>query len=383
MPTPSETPPSAASPGETTQTRMRAPKPPPGTLIASPDALQPAIDVIAYGPNDMIEEDGVDLARVADLRGRFPNNWINVTGLGDTKLISALGETFGLHNLALEDVLNTDQRAKIEDYDDHLFIVARMVSRDTDLFTEQVSLFHGPDYVIMLQERPGDCFDPLRDRIRRGRPRLRSGATDYLVYSMLDCVIDDYFPLADELDDRLASLETEILEGAGDDTVRRIHAIKGEMRYIVRTLRPMRELIEHLVSQPPELFGEVTRPFLRDAHDHMHRVLDLLDAQHSHASDLMDLYLSLASHRMNEIMKVLTVIASIFIPLTFIAGIYGMNFDASASPWNMPELHSPYGYPAVITGMGFVAVGMALLFRRWGWIESLKFPGRGKRDGAQ
>jgi magnesium transporter len=289
--------------------------------------------------------------------------------LGDAKVISTIGNLFGLHQLALEDVVNVHQRAKVEDYPDHLFIVARMVERNECLLTEQVTMFLGQDYVITFQERPGkDCIEPVRERIRKGKGRLRTLAADSLAYALLDAIVDGFFPVLESYSDRLEAVEDIVVTQPNRSVVEGIHSIKSDLLIIRRALWPLREAINTLVRDHNSLIHDDTRIYLRDCYDHTVQLIDLVETYRELGADLRDLYLSSVSNRMNEIMKVLTIISTIFIPLTFIAGIYGMNFDTKVSPWNMPELEWYYGYPFSLALMLAVTVAMGIFFWRRGWI---------------
>jgi magnesium transporter len=342
----------------------------PGTLVADPDAVPSVIHAIAYGPDGIEEADLPDIGRVRDLLGEHAVVWIDVNGLADFEVLRDLGELFGLHRLALEDVVNVSQRAKIDRYDEELFVVARMPlqTHDGQHGTEQVSMFLGRNYVLTFQERPGDCFDPVRKRLRDGRGRMRSAGPDYLAYALLDAVVDSYFPVLQDCGDRLDALEDRMFLRPDPHTVGRIHAVRRDLLAVRRAIWPLRECISGLARDPDELVSDETRLYLRDCYDHAVQIIDLLESYRDLAGGLMDTYLSLVSQRMNEVMKVLTIYAAIFIPLTFVAGIWGMNFDRGVSGWNMPELGWALGYPGAIALMLLLAIGQLVWFRRRGWI---------------
>ncbi len=294
--------------------------------------------------------------------------WIDVVGLHDIDLLSRLGDEFGLHPLALEDVINTHQRPKLEDYGDHCFLILRLPHLGEQLSTEQISLFLGRGWVVTFQETAEDPFEPVRDRLRRGRPRIRGGGADYLAYALMDTLVDSFFPLLEQYGERIQALEDELLDEPEQGTLGRVHAVKKDLMEIRRATWPLREVINGFERQDIELVGEQTRLFMRDCYDHTVQVIDIVETYRDMAAALTDLYLSSVSNRMNEVMKVLTVIASIFIPLTFLAGIYGMNFNPDASPWNMPELNWRWGYPAFWVLLLAVGGGMVWLFRRKKWL---------------
>jgi magnesium transporter len=363
--------------------RHTLPGAPPGTLIPDPDAPFPVIRVLAYGPEAIAERAVESPQQVRDFLNAWPVIWVNVEGLGDAAIISQLGDIFGLHRLALEDVINVHQRAKVEQYGEHHFIVARMVMLRERLETEQVSLFLGRNFVLTFQEGlPGDCLEPVRDRLRKGQSRIREAKTDYLAYSLLDAVVDSYFPVLEEYGEQLETLERELLTRPATDTITRIHEIKRDLLTLRRVIWPQREALNVLLRNELPLITHETRVHLRDCYDHTVQLIDLVETYRELSADLTDVYLSSISNRTNEIMRVLTVIATIFLPLTFIAGIYGMNFDTGASSWNMPELNWYWGYPFSLAVMALVALTQLAFFWRRGWIGWPKFIQRGPTRGG-
>jgi magnesium transporter len=351
--------------------RIAARTPPgtaPGTLAADPEAPPPVIRVMAYDADEVLEETLETPRAIADYMDKWPVVWVNVDGVGDAETIRTVGELFGLHPLALEDVANSRQRPKFEEYDKHAFIVVRMPGlAEHTLSTEQVSMFLGANFVVTFQEWQGDCFDPVRKRIREST-RGRFVRADYLVYALLDAVVDSYFPVLEGLSERLDDLEEEIAAAPTVEVVGRIFATKHELHALRRAIWPTRDLLNALIRDPVALVSDSTKTYLRDCYDHAVRIVDLVETYRDLNSGLMEFYQSSVGHRMNEIMKVLTIMATIFIPLTFIAGIYGMNFSAERSPWNMPELNWYWGYPFALLLMALVTVGMVAFFRRKGWL---------------
>ncbi|UCC71882.1 MAG: magnesium/cobalt transporter CorA [Gemmatimonadota bacterium] len=346
-----------------------APGSEPGTVVAHPEALPPTMRVIACGPEELVERRIDDPRAIADYLDKWPLTWVNVEGLGDASVIRAIGELLGLHALALEDVANANQRPKLEEYPDNVFIIARMPQMHEGTFgTEQLALFLGRNFVVTFQERPGDCFEPVRKRLRE-TPRLRFLQPDYLAYALLDAIIDSYFPVLESVGERLDRIEEEIVRDLKRESVSRIFHTKHELLSLRRAIWPARDILNALVRDPIPLISDSTRTYLRDCYDHAVRIIDLLESYREINAGLMELYQSTVGHRMNEIMKVLTIIATIFIPLGFIAGLYGMNFDTESSPWNMPELGLYWGYPAALLLMGAVAFGMLYYFRRKRWIR--------------
>jgi magnesium transporter len=353
------------------QTRLtpvrRIPGASPGSLSVHPDWPRPKIRVLAYGPGDHVERGIDDPAELPALLERWPVTWIDVVGLGDAEVLEKLGSLFGLHRLALEDVVHTDQRAKVEEFESLLFVVGRMASWPDPATTEQVSLFCGSNFVLTFQEREGDCFERIRERVRSGKRKIRSSGSDYLVYALLDAIIDSYFPVVERLGEQLEALEDRVVDNPDQDTVAVIQEIKSTLVTLRRTALPHRDLIDELLRPESDLVEESTLVYLRDCRDHAAQIMDLVESYRETCLDLVTLYMSSVSNRMNEVMKVLTVIATLFIPLSFIAGLYGMNFNPERSPFNMPELDWFYGYPFVLGVMLVVAAAFLVYLRRKGW----------------
>ncbi len=335
----------------------------PGTLVPPENALPTEIQAMAYDGERLIEETVVTPEDARALADHWEHVWINVDGLASKDIIERFGKLFGLHALALEDVLNPYQRPKAEEYDSVSFIVTHMVRIENGrLVIEQLNMFLGRNFILTFQDKPGDCFGPIRDRIRKGAGRLiRTGGADYLAYALLDAVVDSYFPVLEQYGEWIDRLEDEVIGQANRKTIERIHHIRRKLSRMRHAVWPMREAINHFARLP--CVTESTRLYVRDCHDHLIQILDLLEADGERASSLVEVYLSSVSNRLNEVMKVLTIITTIFIPLSFIAGIYGMNFD------HMPELHWRYGYPAVLALMAAIAIALVIYFHRRGWIE--------------
>jgi magnesium transporter len=345
----------------------------PGMLIPSPDAVGTVIDVVGYGPSEIVEKKNVTVQEVAQLRDKYHCLWIDVHGLRDVSVIEQLGTEFALHPLALEDVVGSRQRAKVEEYPHNLFLVARMVATTGQLDTEQLSVFIGRGYVVSFQSTPGDCFGQVRNRLRKDHTRIRESGSDYLAYALLDSVIDAYFPTLDQISAKFEDLEDLVVKNPDSGFVSALHHMKHELLTFRRELWPHRDMISVLIRQESGLITDQTDLFLRDCHDHVVQLVEMVETYREIGSGLLDLYLSSLSNRMNEIMKVLTIIATIFIPLSFISGVYGMNFDRTVSKWNMPELGWVYGYPFALGLMLATCAGLIYYFWRKGWI------GRGKR----
>jgi len=352
--------------------RLSEPGSAPGTLRAPAERRveNVTVTVLTYAPDQLVETRCSSIEEtLAALREDAPGvTWIHVAGIHEIEGLEALGQRFGLHPLTLEDVVNSGQRPKLEDYDDYLFIVMRVIHSAEVVAGEQISMYLGRGWVLTFEEIPEDAFDLVRERIRRAKGQIRSAGADYLAYAIVDAVVDHYFPVLEKLGERLEMLEDELVEDPGRQTLEKIHQLKRELLQLRRAAWPQREVISTLGRQETDLVRRETRVFLRDCYDHTIQIMDLVETYRDLASSMMDLYLSSVSNRTNEIMKVLTVIASIFIPLTFIAGVYGMNFDHQASPLNMPELSWYWGYPVLWLVMIGLAAGMFTYFRRQRWI---------------
>ena len=291
--------------------------------------------------------------------------WVNIDGLHDVGVAEAVAQRFGVHRLAMEDVLSTSQRPKVEEYEGHFLVIVKMLSFDLEtdsVRAEQVSLIVGKTYLFSFQERPGDVFEPVRERLRQAKGRLRSRGTDYLAYALIDAIVDSYFRILEAVGDRIEELEETVLEDPSLEVMHRIHHLKREMLILRRAVWPLRETLGQMYRGEIALVADETQVFLRDVHDHAIQVIDTVETLREVLSGAMDLYMSGVSNRMNEVMKVLTIIATIFIPLSFFAGLYGMNFDY------MPELHVRWAYPALLTAMGTLAGGMLFYFRKRGWL---------------
>jgi len=348
---------------------------PPGTISVDAQSPKSVIRVMAYGPGRFTEATLQSLDELPPYLEEWPVTWVNVDGLGDQNTVTRLRDMFDLHALAMEDVLSLHQRPKLERFENHMFLVLRMLEPGTPVQFEQLSIFFGERFVLTLQEHPGDSLDPIRARIREGVAKIRTMGSDYLAYSLMDAVVDAYFPRLEEISDRVDEVEDEVVGNPRPDIVAAIHEIKRDVLNMRRVMFPMRETVNAMIRDGGRLISETTRVYLRDCYDHVIHILDLLENYREISSGLLDVYLSSVSNRMNEIMKVLTIIATVFIPLTFIAGIYGMNFEPDTSPWNMPELRAYYGYPAVLLIMAGVALGLVYYFWRKGWLTS------DRRDG--
>lgn len=358
--------------------RRTRPGAPPGTLTADPNAPKPRIQLISFGPDHLTEREIVSPDQLSALSQGHTVQWVNVDGLGDAETVRRIGAAFGLHPLALEDIVDVHQRPKVESYDGHLFIVTRMPVVDRArvngrpagrLETELVAVCLGHNFVVTFQEeQEGDVFDPVRRRLRGASRQIRSQGADYLAYTLLDAAIDAFFPLLEFYGEQVEALESEAVTHPEPAQMARIHDLKRDLLTARRAIWPQRELLSALLRDDSPFISAQTQLYLRDCYDHTIQLIDMIETDREITAGLIDIHLSSVSNRMNEVMKVLTIIATVFIPLTFIVGIYGMNFDPEAGPWNMPELRWRYGYPATMLAMAAIAAGLVAAFWYRGWI---------------
>jgi magnesium transporter len=349
--------------------RRTAPGAKPGTLTISPDAPQTTLRVIAYDKDRIVEQEVRDPAELQEFLGRWPVVWVDVVGLGDEATLRGVAKTFHIHPLVLEDIVHVHQRAKVDDYPEHVFCTLRIPDDSNEQLTEQFSLVLGKNYVITFQERPGDSFGLIRNSLRSEQTQTRLGVSpDYLAYRLIDASIDAYFPVLEKLGDRLDQLDDPIAVSGASNGFRDLHIVRRELLLLRRAIWPLRDAISELRAESSSYISDSTRVYLRDCYDHAVQLIDLLESYRDIAGDVRDYYLSSISNRMNEIMKTLTVIATIFLPLSFIAGVFGMNFNTEVSPWNMPELNWRFGYPIALGTMAIVAGLMLVYFKRRGWL---------------
>jgi magnesium transporter len=353
----------------------------PGTLVPEPGSSPPVIRVMTYDSKNLVERvvDNVDALRELAKR-EAPVTWVHVQGFGNALLIEAIGNLFGFDRLALADAVNVPQRPKGEDYGDTFFLLMQMPVRSEPLEFGQVSFFINEKSVVSFQGGDHDWFEPVRVRLREARGRIRSSGADYLAYALVDVAIDSFFPLLETYSDRLEELENCLIGGAEVEVPKALHDLRHDLFALRRMLWPLREALTALLRDDSPALTKATRLHLRDAIDHTNQLLDLVEAHHEFGAALMSLHQAFVTQRTNEIVRHLTMMASIFIPLTFIVGIYGMNFDPNSSPWNMPELRWFWGYPAVMLFMAAVAIGMLIYFRKKGWIGKPKFE-HARNDG--
>ena len=340
---------------------------PPGTLVHIGEKLteKTRIAVVEYDGQGFQEKE-LGTLETSYLFPKEPAvTWVNVIGIHQVEVLEKLGNRFGVHPLALEDILNTEQRPKIEDYGDDLFIVVKLLSSNEEkdeIEAEQISLILRPNAILSFQEKEGDDFSAVKERLRAGKGRLRKMGADYLAYTLLDIVVDQYFVVLEKLGERIEVLEERLLADPGTATLQKIQNLKKEMLLLRKWIWPLREVISSLERGEFPGIQETTRIYLRDVYDHTIQVMDTIEIYRDMLSGMLDIYLSSLNNRMNAVMKVLTIIATIFMPLTFLAGVYGMNFK------HMPELEWPWGYPLILILMACVAILMLTLFRLKKWL---------------
>ena len=340
---------------------------PPGTIVpVSEDRAQPVtMSVIDYDEAGFEEREVKTLDEVLPFKAKPTVTWLNVDGVHRADIIERIGEIFNIHPLVLEDIVNTGQRPKMEDFGDYIFIVFKMLCHDKDkdeVRAEQVSLILGSNFVLSFQEVEGDVFNPIRERIRQAKGRVRKMRADYLAYALVDAVVDNYFLILERFGERIESMEDELISNPTPEALQTIHNLKRELIFLRKSVWPLRETISGIERAESDLIADTTGIFLRDVYDHTIQVIDTVESFRDMVSGMLDTYLSSVSNRMNEVMKVLTIIATIFIPITFVAGIYGMNFT------NIPELQWPWGYFAALGLMGAISLVMVAYFKRKRWL---------------
>lgn len=383
------------------QTRRNQAGASPGTMFVAPDAEPTALYYLQYGPAGHVEQKLADLDELETLAA-VPEpcvSWLDVRGLGTQAVLEQVGKRFDIHALALADVVNAPQRPKTEHYDNHLLIISQMAQLEAlpdaepeqhRLGMEQVTIVLGRGWVVTFQESDinGDVLEPVRQRIRQSRGKIRHSGADYLAYALLDAVVDGYYPVLEELGQGLEELELRVLARPSQVSGQQIHNLKRTLLLLRRGIWPMRDALSNLLrgdelEDGTSPMNEATLVYLRDVYDHSVQIVDMIETYREFAASLMDVYLSSVNNRMNEVVKVLTIISTIFLPLSFIAGIYGMNFDTAASPWNMPELKWRFGYGFALALMLGVALAMLLVFRHFGWIGRPSRWPREERDARE
>ena len=349
--------------------KKRSPKVglPPGTLvhIGEKKVEKARIAIMDYDETNLEEKEAKTIEESYPFKDKPTVTWINIDGLHEVKIIEKLGSHFGLHPLLLEDILNTDQRPKMEDYGDYIFVVLKMLypgENKDEIEAEQVSLILGSNFIISLQESEGDVFNPIRDRIRKSKGRIRKTGSDYLAYALLDAIVDNYFLILENVGEKIEDTEQQLATNPSSETLQYIRELKNEMIFLRKSIWPLRELISGLERGESSLIHESTGAYLRDVYDHTIQIIDTVESYRDMISGMVDIYLSSISNKMNEVMKVLTIFASIFIPLTFVAGLYGMNFEF------MPELKWHWGYFALLAVMALIGISLVFYFKRKRWL---------------
>jgi magnesium transporter len=340
---------------------------PPGTLVQVEEkrAEKVKISLIDYDEAQFQEKGAATVEECFPFKDKPSVTWINIDGVYQVEVLEKIGAHFGIHPLILEDIMHTVQRPKMEDFEDYIFVVVKMIyydEKDNEIKAEQVSIILGPNFVISFQEKEGDVFDHVRERIRRNKGRIRKMKPDYLAYALLDTIVDHYFIVLEKLGEKIEGMEEELVTKPTPETLQTIHTLKRELIFLRKSIWPLREVISVLERGELSLIHESTGIYLRDVYDHTIQVADTLETFRDMVSGMLDIYLSSISNKMNEVMKVLTMIATIFIPLTFVAGIYGMNFKY------IPELEWHWGYAAALVLMGIIAFVMVLYFRNKKWL---------------
>lgn len=339
----------------------------PGTIVHVGEvrAEKPKITLINYDKNNYEERVVEDIEACFLCRDSSSVTWINIDGVHQVDIIERIGTHCGLHPLVMEDIVHTDQRPKMEEFESYIYLVLKMLQFDDEnmaVTSEQVSIILGPSFILSFQEAEGDTFEPVRERLRNSKGRIRSVGSSYLAYALMDSIVDNYFIMLEKIGEFLELLEEDMIENPTPEILEDIHGIKKEIIYLRRSVWPLREVISRLERSESPLIEKVTLEFLKDLYDHTIRIIETAETYRDITSGIMDVYLSSVSNKMNEVMKTLTIIATIFIPLTFIAGVYGMNFE------HMPELGWEWGYPAAWIAMLLVSVSMLVYFRRKRWL---------------
>jgi magnesium transporter len=339
----------------------------PGELVylGNKNSEDVKITVIEYSKDFLNVTEVPDIAACERFKQSNRVAWINISGVHKTDLIKDLGTYFEVHPLVLEDIVNTEQRPKMDDLDTYLFMVMKMVYADMEehlIDYEQISFIIGDSYVISLQEVEKDIFDPVRERILRGKGRIRTQGSDYLAYALIDMVVDHYFKVLETIGEEIELLQEDVMQNADDSSLRIIHSLKSELLFLRKSIWPMREIINSLVRGESDLFSDKTVIYLRDVYDHIVQIIETIETFREILSGTLEIYFSNVSNKMNEVMKILTIIATIFIPMTFITGIYGMNFKV------MPELNWKWSYPVLWGGLVVLFVIMVIWFKRKKWM---------------
>ena len=359
------------------RTRHAPPGTAPGSLYVPEGSLKPKVKIFSYDQNSFEEKEVQGVEAIKSQVENFPdkNHWIDIKGFGDKLFFEQLADRFGIHRLQMEDVFNVYQRAKAEEYQGHLFLISRCLKEENGFISnDQLSLFLGKNFVISIQDSYDDLLEPARERIRQGKGYVRKYGSDYLLYALMDVVLDNFFPVLESISDRLDALQDALVDNPTRDKLNHVLMTKRDLIMLRRTIWSERDKVNDILRSNFPLISESTKIFFRDSYDHCVHVIDLVESYKEVTASLMDVYMSSVSNRMNQVMKVLTIISTIFIPLTFIVGLYGMNFSytdpitGKILPLNMPELYSPYGYVTVVGIMVVIVIGLLYFFVKKGWL---------------
>jgi magnesium transporter len=345
----------------------------PGSLVftGNQKVAETKIDVFIYKPDSIIEKQAVDLDELKKIKDKDNVVWINICGLHETDKLGEIGKIFNVHPLIMEDILNINHSPKLEEYEDYLFLIAKRMDYDNGLKVidaEQVSFILGKGYLLTFQEKEGDEFNIIRERLRDGTGRLRKLGADYLMYRLLDSIVDNYTVILFQLDENYEEIEDELLDNPDQSTIEAIHSFRKQNNKFRRSVTPLKEVIYSIEKDVHPLIQKSNLIFIKDLGDHIKSAIDAIENYREQVNGMIEVYRSSSGLKLNEIVKVLTIISTIFIPLTFIAGLYGMNFSYRSSPYNMPELSWYYGYPTVLGIMLLIAIGLLLIFKKKQWI---------------
>ncbi len=349
----------------------------PGAINIPDDALKPVINSIQFNQESFEEKTLKDVKAITTqlTLGAEKIHWFDIKGFGDKTFFEQLADAFGIHRLQMEDVINAYQRPKAEEYKDCLFLISRAMKEvEGVLINDQLSLFVGKNFVISIQDKYDDLLDPVRERIRHGKGFVRKYGADYLAYAIMDTLLDNFFPILERIGERMDLLEDELIENPSRESMTKIMGIKRELIVMRRSIWAERDKVNDILRSGFPMIGDSTKIFFRDSYDHCIQILDLVESYKEVTASLMDVYMSIVSNRLNQVMKVLTIISTIFIPLTFIVGLYGMNFahkdphSGADLPLNMPELYLPYGYVSVAILMALIVVAQLVFYFKKGWL---------------
>ncbi|KQZ94008.1 divalent cation transporter [Mesorhizobium sp. Root157] len=341
----------------------------PGTLIADPAAHRSELTLTLISAEKCKTIASASIDDVIKHRGHWSTVWLDCSGLANIQLIEEIGRIFGLHPLALEDVVNTGQRPKVDFFEDHAFVAVSMIDDVVAHRYEQISVFFCQNFVITFQEREGDPFDPVRKRIAAPLPnRLRSRGADYLAYALIDAIVDSYFAPVESASDVVERIEDDMLKTPHKQQMQELQALRRSSNVLKGVLWPLRDALATLIRNDVPYVKPETKVFLNDTLDHCMRLIELVETQRDAMTGLIEMHLSLSQARTGEVIGLLTIVSAVFIPLTFLVGVWGMNFDPDSSPWNMPELRAYYGYPAALVFMAAVAIGLFSFFKWKKWL---------------